>query len=90
MPVHRQVPKQDANGSGFGCYKGKCAHHFYLLEREAPIARLMPTGKGDAVRLGYWPHRREWDDPDDFGGIVMPLDDALAFVGKENILWIWN
>ena len=43
----------DANGGGVGYYEDKGAYHLYLLETEAPIARLKPTGKGDEVRLGY-------------------------------------
>ena len=57
---------------------------------QAPIARLMPTGRGDEVSLGYWCHRREWEDADDPGGIVMPLDDALASIANEGIFWIWT
>ena len=79
-----------ANGGGVGYYKDKGAYYLYLLDTEAPIARLMLTGNGDEVRLGYWSHRRKWEDIDDFGGIVMPLDDALAFIANEDIFWIWT
>jgi hypothetical protein len=34
---------------------------------------LKPTGDGNEVRLGYWSHRRKWEDIDDMGGVVMPL-----------------
>ncbi|MGF6863040.1 hypothetical protein ABIE69_003636, partial [Rhodobacteraceae bacterium MBR-64] len=33
----------DANGGGVGYYKDKGAYHLYLLETEAPIARLKST-----------------------------------------------
>jgi len=79
-----------ANGGGVGYYKDKGAYHLYLLETEAPIARLMPTGKGDEVRLGYWSHRCKWEDIDDSGGIAMPLNDALVFIANEGIFWIWT
>jgi len=79
-----------ANGGGVGCYKDKGAYHLYLLETEAPIARLMPTGEGDEVRLGYWSHRCKWEDIDDSGGIAMPLNDALVFIANEGIFWIWT
>ena len=77
----------DANGGGVGYYKDKGAYHLYLLETEAPIARLKPTGNGDEVRLGYWSHRRKWEDIDDMGGVVMPLGEALEFIAKEGIFW---
>jgi hypothetical protein len=80
----------DANGGGVGFYEDKGAYHLYLLATEAPIARLQPTGNGDEVRLGYWSHRRKWEDVDDMGGVVLPLDDALAFVANEGIFWTWT
>lgn len=78
------------NGGGVGFYEDKGAYHLYLLETEAPIARLKPTGDGDEVRLGYWSHRRKWEDTDDMGGVVMPLHDALAFIANEGIFWTWS
>jgi hypothetical protein len=67
----------------------KGAYHLYLLETEAPIGRLKPTGSGDEVRLGYWSHRRRWEDVDDMGGVVLPLDEALEFIANEGVLWTW-
>lgn len=54
-----------------------------------PIARLKPTGNDDEVRLGYWSHRRKWEDVDDMGGVVMPLDEALEFIANEPVFWTW-
>lgn len=71
-------------------YKDNGAYHLYLLETEAPIARLKPTGQGDEVRLGYWSHRCKWEDVDDMGGVVMPLEDALKFIANEGIFWAWT
>ena len=36
-----------ANGGGVGWYEHKGAYHLYLLETEAPIARLKPVGTRD-------------------------------------------
>lgn len=41
-----------ANGGGVGWYEDKGAYHLYLLETDAPIARLKPVGTRDEVRLG--------------------------------------
>ena len=80
----------DANGGGVGYYKVNGAYHLYLLANEAPIARLKPTGQGDKVRLGFWSHRRKWEDVDDMGGGVMHLEDALEFIANEGIFWAWT
>jgi hypothetical protein len=50
-----------------------------------PITRLKPTGNGDKVRLGYGSHRRKWEDVDHMGGVIMPLNEALAFIANEGI-----
>ena len=76
-----------ANGGGVGYYTDKGAFHLYLLNTEAPIARLKTVGKGDEVRLGYWSHRRRWED---MGGVVLPLDEALEFIANEGVFWIWT
>jgi hypothetical protein len=80
----------DANGGGVGYYEDKGACHLCLLETEAPIARLKPTGNGDEVRLGYWSHRRGWEDVDDMGGVVLTLDEALEFIANEGVFWTWT
>lgn len=68
----------------------ECAFHLYLLDTEAPIVRLKPVGKGDEVRLGYWSHRRRWEDIGDMGGVVLPLDKALEFIANEGVFWTWT
>jgi hypothetical protein len=80
----------DANGGGVGFYKDIGAYHLFLLEIEALIAQLKPTGNSDEIRISYWPHRRKWEDVDDMGGVVMPLDEALEFIANEGIFWLWT
>lgn len=80
----------DANGGGVGYYKNSGAYHLYLLETEAPIACLKPTGNGDEVRIGHWSHRRRWEDVDDIGGVVLPIDEALGFIANKGIFWLWT
>jgi hypothetical protein len=90
-PIAQRIEAFDqANGGGVGFYKEKGAYHLYLLETEAPIARLKPTGVGDEVRLGYWSHRRRWEDVDDMGGVVKPLDEDLQFIATTDIFWLWT
>lgn len=80
----------DANGGGVGFYRDKGAYHLYLLQTQAPIARLKPTGVGDEVKLGYWSHRRKWEDVDDMGGVVKPIDEALEFIASTDVFWLWT
>ena len=80
----------DANGGGAGWSKDKGAFHLYLLETEAPSARLKPTGTGDDVRIAYWSHRRKWEDTDEMGGCVQPLDQVLNHVANNSLFWTWT
>lgn len=89
MALHIEAFDQ-ANGGGVGCYKDKGAYHLYLLATEAPIARLKPTGTGDEVKLAYWSHRQKWEDIDDMGGRVMPLNEALHCIANESTFWTWT
>ena len=71
-------------------YKDKGAYHLYLLATEAPIARLKPTGEDDEVRIAYWSHRRKWEDIDNMGGCVLPLDQALSQIATSSLFWTWT
>ena len=79
-----------ANGGGVGCYQDKRAYHLYLVATEAPIARLKPTGMSDEVRLAYWSHRQKWEDIDDMGGCVLPLEKALDHIANNSVFWTWT
>jgi hypothetical protein len=35
-------------------------------------------------------HRRRWEDVDDMGGVVLPLDEALEFIANEGVFWTWT
>ena len=42
-------------------------------------------------RLGlYWSHRRKWEDNDEMGGCILPLDQALDYIASNSIFWIWT
>ena len=90
-PILARIKAFDAaNGGGVGVYKQRGAYHLYLLDSEAPIARLKPEGSGDQMRLGYWSHRRCWEDVDDMGGLVRPVDEALEHIAENDIFWAWT
>ena len=77
----------EANDGGVACYEDKGAYQLYLLETEAPIARLKPMGEDDEVRIAYWSHRQKWDDIDDMGGCALPLDQALTHIANNSLFW---
>ena len=52
-----------------------------------PVARLVPTGEEDRVRVLWW-RRGGWGAPGDFGPVILPLDDALDFVATQGFFWI--
>jgi hypothetical protein len=64
----------------------------YTLRHEAagaPIVRLRPTGNEDRVNVLYWLSKGKWSQVGDFGGVILPLDEALAYVAKNGIFWNW-
>ena len=75
----------EVNGGGVGWYNDSGAFHLYLLANEAPIAHLKQTGAGEEVRIAYWSHRRKWEDIDDMGGCVLPLDQALSHIANNSL-----
>lgn len=79
-----------ASGGGVGWYQDKGGFCLYLLTTEAPIARLKPTGNSDDVRINYWSHRRKWEDIDDMGGCVRPIDQALNHIANNALFWTWT
>jgi hypothetical protein len=50
------------------------------------IARFVPVGKGkkgDLVEVMWYSHRDKWDHIGDFGGVTMPLHEAMAYVVND-------
>jgi hypothetical protein len=58
----------------------------YSLRTGGPVARLLPTGQADKVRV-LWRRREAWGDPGPFGREVMPLEEALEFIAAEGFFW---
>ena len=79
-----------ANGGGVTVCKQHGAYHLYLTATQAPVARLEPEGSGDDMRLRYRSHQNRWEDVDDMGGLVLPLDRALNRIAENDIFWIWT
>jgi hypothetical protein len=50
-----------------------------------PVRRLRPTGNEDRVNVLYWFSKGKWSQVGDFGGVILPLDEAFAYVAKNGI-----
>jgi hypothetical protein len=70
----------------------KAANGYSLFRKDngKPVARLRPTRKGDCVEVLWWSHRDRRDQVGDFGPMVMPLHEALAYVAKDPVGCSWH
>lgn len=55
----------------------------YTQARKTPFVRFVPTGSRDGVEVMWYSHRERWDHIGDFGGMRMPLDEALEYVVRD-------
>ena len=77
---------------GGGVLVRKVARGYSLFHEETgePLARLRPTGTDDQVEVLYWGYRERWEPIGDFGGIRMPLDEALAYIAEDPMGCFWH
>lgn len=79
-----------ANGGGVILEKAAKGYSLFRADTGQPVARLRPTGKDDQVEVLWWSHRDKWDHIGDFGGMFMPLDEALDYVARDPIGCFWH
>jgi hypothetical protein len=48
--------------------------------------RAFDRAKGGGVEILWWRHGR-WGSIGDFGGLVMPLDQALDHIARDPLFW---
>ena len=60
------------------------------LPDRTPVARLVPVGNGDLVEVLWWSYRDRWESIGDFGGIVMPLKEALQYILDDYLGCFWT
>jgi hypothetical protein len=63
--------------------------NLYRNEDNFPISRLKPTGTSDNVEVLYWSHRDVWSKIGDFGGIELPLLDAINYIDDDPMGIFW-
>jgi hypothetical protein len=61
-------------------------YSLFSAETGKPIARLRPTGRADEVEILWWRGDR-WGRIGDFGGSILPLDEALDYIADEPLFW---
>jgi hypothetical protein len=49
----------------------------------SPVARLRPTGNADEVEILWWSHRDKWENIGEFGGVILPLSEALEYIAED-------
>ena len=77
-------------GGGVIIKKVQNGYNLYLTATDAPIARLKPVGTDDEMRIRLWSYRGHWKDVGDFGGIILPLEEALDEIATNEIFWTWT
>ncbi len=79
-----------SRGGGVTVTRVRGGYNLYLTATQAPIARLQPKGSGNKMRMRYWSWRQSWQDVGDMGGLVLPLEQALDEIAKNEIFWTWT
>jgi hypothetical protein len=100
MPRHRRTTLDLTQGRieaynarrGGGVMVRKDAHGYSLFREAdgAPIARLRPGKSADLMEILWWSHRERWESIGDFGGVWMPLEEALDYIANDPMGCFWH
>ncbi len=80
----------EAHGGGVAVRK---VANGYSLFREAtgtPLARLRPIGRGELFDVLWWGHRDRWEPVGAFGGVHLPLEEALDYIADDPMGCFWH
>ena len=80
----------EAHGGGVSIRKVSKGYSLFREDTGRPVARLRPAGKADRVEVMWWSHRDKWEQIGDFGPMVMPLEEALAYVSRDPMGIFWG
>jgi hypothetical protein len=80
------------NAHGGGVLVRKDAHGYSLFREDtgAPVARLRPAKKSDLMEVLWWSWRDRWASIGDFGGVHLPLDEALDYIAEDPEGCFWH
>ena len=86
-PLRERIEAYRFPRGGVEVVRANRGYTLYSRRTGGPVARFRPTGEADRVQVLWW-RREAWAAPGDFGAVIMPLDDALAYVASEGFFWI--
>jgi hypothetical protein len=77
---------------GGGVMVRKVANGYTLIRESTrePLARLRPIGSDDRWDVLWWSHRDRWESIGDFGGIQLPLEEALDYIADDPMGCFWR
>lgn len=78
-----------ANNMNVFVHRTKGGYSLFSEKYGSPIVRLRPTGNGDEVEVLWWSHRDKWEHIGDFGGVILPLEEALEYVAEDPLGCFW-
>jgi hypothetical protein len=80
------------NAHGGGVVVRKDAHGYSLFRDDTgePVARLRPEDSSNLMEVLCWSWRGRWDSIGDFGGVWMPLDEALDYIAEDPEGCFWH
>ncbi len=79
----------EAQGGGVSIRKDAKGYSLFRDDTGAPVARLRPVGGGDLFDVLYWSHRERWEPIGDFGGVQLPLEEALTYIADDPMGCFW-
>jgi hypothetical protein len=85
--MHERIAAHPWPRGGVEVIRANRGYTLYSRRTGGPVARLRPTGEADNVQV-LWRRREAWAPPEDFGPLILPLDEALEFVAAEGYFWI--
>jgi hypothetical protein len=80
------------NTHGGGVFVRKDARGYCLFREDtgAPVARLRPVKSSALMEVLWWSGRDRWDSIGDFGGVHLPLDEALDYIAEDPEGCFWH
>lgn len=80
----------EAKGGGVGVRKHARGYTLFIELTGMPLARLRPVGDGRFYDVLFWSYRERWKAIGDFGGVRLPLDEALQFIAEDPMGCFWH
>ena len=77
-----------SKGGGVIIERARGGYSLFSERTGLPIGRLRPTGTADEVEVLWWRHQGKWEKIGDFGGMILPLDQALEYIASDSLFWI--